>query len=106
MPLPSAAIAGTDSFPRDRAGRWSGIPRSSRAGSPTDWRIQEHYDQVLSALSAAEVRVTFVSSATSSTSDPDALLDRLDPEQREVATSLGGPVAVIAGAGTGKTRAI
>ncbi|GAB3928942.1 DNA helicase [Microlunatus endophyticus] len=30
----------------------------------------------------------------------------MDPEQREVATSLGGPVAVIAGAGTGKTRAI
>lgn len=37
---------------------------------------------------------------------PDELLDRLDPEQREVATTLGGPVAVIAGAGTGKTRAI
>jgi DNA helicase-2/ATP-dependent DNA helicase PcrA len=36
----------------------------------------------------------------------DELLDRLDPEQREVATTLGGPVAVIAGAGTGKTRAI
>ncbi|QDP98748.1 ATP-dependent DNA helicase UvrD2 [Microlunatus elymi] len=34
------------------------------------------------------------------------MLDRLDPEQRAVATSLGGPVAVIAGAGTGKTRAI
>ena len=50
--------------------------------------------------------VTFVPSATSSMSDPDVLLDRLDPEQREVATSLGGPVAVIAGAGTGKTRAI
>ncbi|WP_231920456.1 ATP-dependent DNA helicase UvrD2 [Microlunatus soli] len=36
----------------------------------------------------------------------DALLERLDPEQREVATTFGGPVAVIAGAGTGKTRAI
>ncbi|WP_260610848.1 ATP-dependent DNA helicase UvrD2 [Streptomyces sp. WAC06614] len=30
----------------------------------------------------------------------------LDPEQREVATSLDGPVCVLAGAGTGKTRAI
>ncbi|KOU84073.1 ATP-dependent DNA helicase [Streptomyces sp. XY593] len=30
----------------------------------------------------------------------------LDPEQREVATSLRGPVCVLAGAGTGKTRAI
>jgi DNA helicase II / ATP-dependent DNA helicase PcrA len=37
---------------------------------------------------------------------PEALLDDLDPEQRQVATALSGPVAVIAGAGTGKTRAI
>ncbi|MFJ6559411.1 ATP-dependent DNA helicase UvrD2 [Streptomyces sp. NPDC091412] len=36
----------------------------------------------------------------------DAVLDGLDPEQREVATSLHGPVCVLAGAGTGKTRAI
>ncbi|MGS2590283.1 ATP-dependent DNA helicase UvrD2 [Streptomyces hebeiensis] len=38
--------------------------------------------------------------------DADAVLDGLDPEQREVATSLRGPVCVLAGAGTGKTRAI
>src|SRR5690349_2542153 len=36
----------------------------------------------------------------------DDLLAALDPEQREVATSLRGPVCVLAGAGTGKTRAI
>jgi len=36
----------------------------------------------------------------------DDLLDALDPEQREVATALHGPVCVLAGAGTGKTRAI
>src|SRR3954447_8672985 len=36
----------------------------------------------------------------------DQLLDALDPEQREVATTLQGPVRVLAGAGTGKTRAI
>ncbi|MET9642664.1 ATP-dependent DNA helicase UvrD2 [Streptomyces syringium] len=36
----------------------------------------------------------------------DAVLDGLDPEQREVATALSGPVCVLAGAGTGKTRAI
>ena len=34
------------------------------------------------------------------------LLAMLDPEQREVATTLAGPVCVLAGAGTGKTRAI
>ncbi|WP_231946311.1 ATP-dependent DNA helicase UvrD2 [Auraticoccus monumenti] len=40
------------------------------------------------------------------TSEPERLLDALDPEQREVATTLSGPVVVIAGAGTGKTRAM
>ncbi|MGA5062638.1 ATP-dependent DNA helicase UvrD2 [Streptomyces exfoliatus] len=34
------------------------------------------------------------------------MLDGLDPEQREVALALNGPVCVLAGAGTGKTRAI
>jgi DNA helicase-2/ATP-dependent DNA helicase PcrA len=34
------------------------------------------------------------------------LLDALDPEQRRVAEALRGPVRVLAGAGTGKTRAI
>ncbi|MBF6052578.1 AAA family ATPase [Streptomyces eurocidicus] len=37
---------------------------------------------------------------------PDAVLAGLDPEQRAVATALSGPVCVLAGAGTGKTRAI
>ncbi|WP_182523941.1 ATP-dependent DNA helicase UvrD2 [Nocardioides dongkuii] len=37
---------------------------------------------------------------------PDQLLDALDPEQRRVAEALRGPVRVLAGAGTGKTRAI
>jgi DNA helicase-2/ATP-dependent DNA helicase PcrA len=36
----------------------------------------------------------------------DELLKNLDPEQRAVATTVRGPVCVIAGAGTGKTRAI
>ena len=38
--------------------------------------------------------------------DVEQLLDALDPEQREVAVTLRGPVRVLAGAGTGKTRAI
>ncbi len=39
-------------------------------------------------------------------SEPEDLLASLDPEQRAVATTLRGPLCVIAGAGTGKTRAI
>ena len=38
--------------------------------------------------------------------DPDAILSGLDAEQRAVATAPPGPVVVVAGAGTGKTRAI
>lgn len=38
--------------------------------------------------------------------EPAALLAGLDPEQQQVATSFGAPVVVIAGAGTGKTRAL
>ncbi len=38
--------------------------------------------------------------------DADAVLAELDPEQRAVALALRGPVCVLAGAGTGKTRAI
>jgi DNA helicase II / ATP-dependent DNA helicase PcrA len=36
----------------------------------------------------------------------EQLLEALDPEQRAVATTLDGPVCVLAGAGTGKTRAL
>ncbi|HEX6917088.1 MAG TPA: ATP-dependent DNA helicase UvrD2 [Phycicoccus sp.] len=38
--------------------------------------------------------------------DADAVLGALDPEQREVAAHPLGPMCVLAGAGTGKTRAI
>ena len=37
---------------------------------------------------------------------PEGVLEALDPEQRAVAEAVRGPVCVLAGAGTGKTRAI
>jgi len=37
---------------------------------------------------------------------PEAVLAALDPEQQQVALATRGPVCVLAGAGTGKTRAI
>jgi DNA helicase-2/ATP-dependent DNA helicase PcrA len=38
--------------------------------------------------------------------DPDAILASLNDEQREVARATTGPVVILAGAGTGKTRVI
>ncbi|MDO5493373.1 MAG: ATP-dependent DNA helicase UvrD2 [Nesterenkonia sp.] len=39
-------------------------------------------------------------------SSPEAVLAGLDAEQREAASTLQGPLCILAGAGTGKTRAI
>ena len=37
---------------------------------------------------------------------PDEILAALDPEQREAAQAVTGPVCILAGAGTGKTRTV
>ncbi|MFD8146839.1 ATP-dependent DNA helicase UvrD2 [Streptomyces sp. NPDC059708] len=57
-------------------------------------------------VTAATQPPSFPAGPGTGAADADAVLLGLDPEQREVATTLRGPVCVLAGAGTGKTRAI
>jgi DNA helicase-2/ATP-dependent DNA helicase PcrA len=61
---------------------------------------------VVGHAGSAGVRAPCEDGPVTSPPDADAVLAALDPEQREVATALSGPVCVLAGAGTGKTRAI
>src|SRR5579864_23101 len=73
--------------PWDAAG-WARGPRGTGAGAPRARRCEDRLTDAVTATSA------------------DALLAGLDPEQREVALAARGPLCVLAGAGTGKTRAI
>jgi DNA helicase II / ATP-dependent DNA helicase PcrA len=54
----------------------------------------------------ADSQVQFDVPAAGSPDGPAAILAALDPEQRQVALAGPGPVCVLAGAGTGKTRAV
>jgi DNA helicase II / ATP-dependent DNA helicase PcrA len=54
----------------------------------------------------ADSQVQFPVPVSQPPGGPEAILAALDPEQRQVALAGRGPVCVLAGAGTGKTRAV
>lgn len=57
-------------------------------------------------LSAGSERLGLAMAKPPPVPELEAILDALDPEQRAVAAAPRGPMCVLAGAGTGKTRAI
>ena len=57
-------------------------------------------------MRTADSQVQFPVPASQPPGGPEAILAALDPEQRQVALAGRGPVCVLAGAGTGKTRAV
>ncbi len=82
---------------RDRVVTWP-------AGSDDDgrlwWQMPDRRAQVPTQGPAAS------EPADGPEEGPEAVLAGLDPEQRQVALAPRGPVCVLAGAGTGKTRAV
>ena len=83
-----------------------------RKGSVSHRQTEAAADRPAAADAARGTGVAYEASVAEEIGGADvadgaaAVLAALDPEQREVALTVRGPVCVLAGAGTGKTRAI
>src|SRR5580698_3377009 len=90
---------------RCHAESWRSVAAERRVPYPVDTAESQAFRDPAMPSPAGSGAVE-PGAAVSGDGGPDAILAALDPEQRQVALAGRGPVCVLAGAGTGKTRAV
>jgi uncharacterized protein (TIGR00375 family) len=84
-----------------------GVPRDETPGAANAEPPIEGQQDILAAAEAAEADERSAHRAPADPADTSSsILDGLDPDQRAAAAHPGGPLLIIAGPGTGKTRTL
>ncbi len=109
--VPDEPTVATENLAAERSAPWEAQPAASDAGQnsvlPPDGLVLDP-DQNLPMAVAAETETSAERDpARAGSATPEsAILAGLDPEQRAAAESVDGPLLIVAGPGTGKTRTL